>query len=307
MPARAIKSRPTPLQLLIHLFMTPQVSGTFSWQLAPDQMSKLSEDLRWLILRKVFPSIGGTIYRIFLQKRAIRIDSLDAAFFREVLDLVKAEHSRAFNLSTARKMDDLTCIKEYFLPIIIKWAKSERSTSVSRELTPSIEDLIFHQDSSGNIYQRFPDEFCWILKQTSPDNDADSQREIPREMLDFVHHIARELTDALRNLLDHGKFDKYIILLSRLEEDSCTWEMTHAYLKKLGVTKYSSWKSFSVVSNRIIREYCGCLPADVLDALHQNDSNLTAEEKHTILREAVSASLELYPLPSPKELIAAIA
>jgi hypothetical protein len=305
MASATSRHRQTPFQLLVHLFMTPQSSGTFSWQLAPDQMTRLAEDLRWIVLRRVFTELGGcSPYKALLQKHAIRVDSLDTAFFREVLDLVREKYLKSFNLGQARMMDDLACIREFFLPVILDWAESERSTSVARDRTPSIEDLVTHEDSAGNVYQRFPDEFSWALRQSAPDFEHEPPREIPREMRTFARRMASELTSGLRKLLESGKYEKYILLMSRLEDDTCTWEMTFDYLQASGIKRYSSWKSLSVVSNRALREYVSGLPADLRKLLHQDDPSLTSEEKCTRLREAVSAALQIEPLPSVREVLA---
>ena len=308
MPDTSPRHRSTPFQLLVHLFMTPQSSGTFSWQLAPDQMTHLADDLRWLVLRRVFPALdGGSPYKALLQKHAIRVDSLDTAFFRDVLELVREKHAESFDLASARKMDDLECLKAYFLPTILSWAESERSTSVSRERTPSIEDLITHEDSSGNVYQRFPDEFAWVVQRQSPALELEPPREIPEEMCRFARRIASQLTASLRKVLESGKYEKYILLMSRLEDDACTWEMTFDYLQAFGVKRYSNWKSLSVVANRALKEFVGDLPREARVALHQDDPGLTREEKHARLREAVSAALEIDPLPSPKQILAQVA
>jgi hypothetical protein len=305
MPSIKTSSRPTPFQILVHLFMAPQSSGTFNWQLAPDQMSRLADDLRWLVLRRVFPALNGSSpYKALLQKHAIRVDSLDSAFFREVLDIVKEKHAKSFNLASVRKMDDLECLREYFLPVILEWAASERSTSVSRERTPSIEEMVYHEDSSGNVYQRFPDEFAWILSGLSPDNEPDEPRVIPDEQAQFARRIASMLTISLRKILDSGRFDKYLLLMCRLEDSACTWEMTFDYLQTVGIKKYSNWKSLSVVANRALRDFIADLPIEARVVLHQDDQTLTREERHARLRQAVSAALEIDPLPSPREVLA---
>jgi hypothetical protein len=305
MPSTKAPSRPTPFQILVHLFMAPQSSGTFNWQLAPDQMSRLADDLRWLVLRRVFPALnGGSPYKALLQKHAIRVDSLDSAFFREVLDIVKEKNASSFNLASARKMDDLECLSEYFLPVILEWAESERSTSVSRERTPSIEEIVYHEDSSGNVYQRFPDEFAWALSRLSPDNEQDEPLEIPDDQAQFARRIASMLTSSLRKIHDSGRFEKYLLLMCRLEDNSCTWEMTFDYLQTVGIKKYSSWKSLSVVANRALKEFIADLPSEARVVLHQDDQSLTREERHARLRQAVSAALEIDPLPSPREVLA---
>jgi hypothetical protein len=302
------RTRQTPFQLLVHLVMTPQSSGTFSWQQSPDQMTRLAEDLRWMILRRVFTDLNGcSPYKALLQKHAIRVDSLDTAFFREILDIAREKHVKNFNLSHARQLTDLQILQEYFLPLILDWAESERSTSVARERTPSIEDLIFHEDSSGNVYQRFPDEFAWAISRLSPNIEPEAPREIPEELRQFARRIASELTKALKKVLDSGKYEKYILLMSRLEDGACTWEMTFDYLQSFGIKRYSNWKSLSVVANRALREFVETLPDDVSEALHQNDESISREEKFNRLRNAVSASLELEPLPSPREVVSMVA
>jgi hypothetical protein len=93
--------------------------------------------------------------------------------------------------------------------------------------------------------------------------------------------------------------------MARLEDDICTWEMTFDYLRSLGVKRYSSWKSLSVVANRSLREFVQELPDHVRAALHQDDPDLSREEKHDRLRLAVTAALELDPLPTPGDILAA--
>lgn len=304
MKSRARKERSTPLTLLIHLIMAPSGGGTFSWEIAPDQLSRLAEDLRWLVLRKISSELNGkSPYGAFLQKHSIRIESLDIAFFREILLLAKQEYGGSFNLHEARELTDIQCLEHYFIPLILEWAESERSLSVSREKTPSIEDLITCEDSSGNIYQRFPEEFSWVLQQSDPTFEKESRRIIPEEMRQFTLMVASELRASLKNIIDSGRLDKYIILMSRLEDDICTWDMTFDYLKSLGISKYTSWKSLSVVANRAMKEFVGSLPGEVKAVLHQDDPGLTREEKHHRLRLAVGAALELDPLPTPKELL----
>ncbi len=302
---KPLRKRSTPLEVLIHVLMTPTTNGTYSWQLAPDQMNRLADDLRWIILRKIYPELGGkSPYRSMIQKHAIRVGSLDRAFFLDILEVVRDLHARNFDLHAARDLEEIEVIENYFLPVILEWAENERSTSVARERTPSIEELITHEDSSGNLYQRFPDEFAWVVHKDSPDHEPEPQRVIPDEMVEFVHRIAGELTSALRKVLEKGKLEKYIILMSRLEDNTCTWEMTFEYLNSLGLKKYSSWKSLSVVANRAMRDFTGSLPEDVRGALHQDDPELTREEKHERLRMAVAAALELDPLPTPMEVLA---
>jgi hypothetical protein len=299
------RKRNTPLQILIHLTMAPRSGGSFSWQLQPEQVNRLADDLRWIVLRRIFPELGGrSPYRAKLQKHAIRVESLDREFFREVLEVVADRHAKSFSLHMARELDDLGCLEEYFLPVILEWACCERSTSVSRERTPSIEDLITHEDSSGNIYQRFPDEFSWIIRRDRPDVEPEAPRELPEEIVDYLHRVARELTGALRRVLESGKLEKYLLLMARLEDNVCTWEMTFDYLSTIGHSGYSSWKSLSVVSNRALKEYVAGLPRDIRKALHQDDNELSKEEKHAILREAVNAALEIDPLPTPQEVLA---
>ncbi len=303
----AQRRRSTPIEILIHLLMAPVSSGTYSWRPAPDQLSKLAEDLRWTILRKVYTELKGrTPYRAFLQKHAIKVESLDRAFFQEVLEVIRDRHAGSFSLREARDMEEAQCLEAYFIPVILEWAENERSTSVSRERTPSIEDLVMHEDSSGNLYQRFPDEFAWAVSRTSPDVDPDPPRELPAEMRAFVHRIAGELTRALRRILESGKPDRYLLLMSRLEDDVCTWEMTFDYLKALGMKKYSSWKSLSVVANRALGQFVRELPADVRTALRQDDPALSREEKHDRLRMAVAAALQIDPLPSPMEVLSEV-
>jgi len=297
--------RATPMEIIIHLLMAPRSSGTYSWQLAPEKIRKLAEDLRWTILRKIFPVLNGkSPYGAMLQKHAISVESLDPRFFEEILEVIRCKYQDGFDIGRARDMEEIELIEEYFIPAILEWADPERSTSVSREKTPSIEDLITQEDSSGNSYQRFPDEFSWVLAQNAPDIDKSERREIPEEMKRFVHRIAIALTDELKNIYNSGKLDKYLILMSRLEDDICTWEMTYDYLNSLGVNKYSSWKSLSVVANRTLKRFVGNLPDDVRCALHQDDPELSREEKHARLRLAVTAALELNPLPTPMEVLA---
>ena len=204
-------------------------------------------------------------------------------------------------------MDDLSILKTFFLPVILDWAVSERSTSVARERTPSIEDLVTHEDSAGNIYQRFPDEFSWALRSLAPDLEPEPPREIPAEMREFAKRIASQLTSGLRKLLETRKFEKYILLMCRLEDDACTWEMTFDYLRSAGIKRYSSWKSLSVVSNRALKEYVSGLPVDLRRALHQDDPRLTSEEKCARLREAVSSALKIEELPSVREVVTLVA
>jgi len=302
------RHRSTPLEILIHLLMAPVASGTFSWQLSPDQMSRLADDLRWTILRRVFPGLNGrTPYRALLQKHAIRVESLDSSFFRDVLEVIRDGSARSFRLSEAREMDDLECLETWFIPVVLEWAENERSSSVSRERTPSIEDLIIHEDSSGNLYQRFPDEFAWVVRRLAPDVEPDPPRELPDEMRAFVHRIASELTSALKRILDSGKLEKYLLLMARLEDDICTWEMTFDYLNSLGLKRYSSWKSLSVVANRTLKDFAAGLPLEVRSALHQDDPKLSREERHDRLRTAVAAALEINPLPTPMEILAKVA
>jgi len=299
------RRRSTPLEILIHLLMAPVSSGTFSWQPAPDMMKRLADDLRWIVLRKVFTDLNGrTPYRAYIQKHAIRVESLDNAFFADVLEVLRDRHGRDFKLSEAREMDELEILEAWFIPTILEWAENERSTSVSRERTPSIEELIIHEDSSGNIYQRFPDDFAWVISKGSPAFDPEPARELPDEMCEFVRHIASELTSALRNIYENEKLEKYLLLMSRLEDSVCTWEMTFDYLNSLGMKRYSSWKSLSVVANRALKQFVDKLPEDVKVALHQDDPDLTREERHERLRMAVSAALELDPLPTPLEIMA---
>ncbi|MFH1677032.1 MAG: hypothetical protein ABIC40_08395, partial [bacterium] len=59
MPRTPSPRHSTPFQLLVHLMMAPAASGTFSWQLAPDQLTRLAADLRWLVLRRIFPELDG--------------------------------------------------------------------------------------------------------------------------------------------------------------------------------------------------------------------------------------------------------
>jgi hypothetical protein len=305
MSSSAPRRRNSPFQLLVHLMMAPRSSGTFSWQIAPDQMASLAEDLRWIVLRRIFPDLNGaTPYRALLQKHAIRVESLDVAFFREVLDVIREEYASSFSLSAVRALSDLECLKQHFLPVILTWAATERSTSVARERTPSIEDLVLHEDMNGNLYQRFPDEFSWELRRSAPDICPNAPRELPEDMKKFARRIASDLTCRLKELLDSGKYEKYVLLMSRLEDDACTWEMTFDYLKTFGVKRYSSWKSLSVVANRALKEFVGGLPPDLRVVLHQDDPLISQEEKHARLREAVSAALEINPLPSPREILA---
>jgi len=268
-------------------------------------MKRLADDLRWIVLRKVFTDLNGrTPYRAFIQKHAIRVESLDNAFFADVLEVMRDRNGKGFQLSDAREMDELEILEAWFIPVILEWAENERSTSVSRERTPSIEDLIIHEDSSGNIYQRFPDDFAWVISKGSPGIDPEPARELPDEMCEFVRHIASELTSALRNIYENEKLEKYLLLMSRLEDSVCTWEMTFDYLNSLGMKRYSSWKSLSVVANRALKQFVDKLPEDVKVALHQDDPDLTREERHERLRMAVSAALELDPLPTPLEIMA---
>ncbi len=307
MPDTAKSRHTSPLELLIHVLMAPRSSGTFSWQLAPDQLNKLAGDLRWTILRRIFPELNGrSPYRALIQKHAIRVDSLDRPFFRDVLEVIRDRHAKSFDINEARNMNDLELLETFFIPVILEWAENERSTSVAREQTPSIEELITHEDSSGNIYQRFPDEFAWVINKLSPDKVPDPPREIPDDMREFVHRIASQLTKALRSILDSGKLDKYVILMARLEDNICTWEMTFDYLNSLGMKRYASWKSLSVVANRALKQFADKLPDEVKTALHQDDPDLTREEKHDRLRTAVTAALELDPLPTPKEIMASV-
>lgn len=295
--------RTSPVQILIHLFMAPVTPGGFSWEMQSDQMNRLAEDLRWTVLRKIFVELkGATSYRAFLQKHSIRVDSLDVHFFKEILEVVRENGRKEFNLFEARELSDLECLEKYFIPVILQWAESERSVSVSQEKTPSIEELISHEDSSGNVYQRFPDEFAWVLKQNEVGREKE-ERTLPPEMIEFTHRVASALTKRLKELLKTGKYDKYIILMSRLEDSVCTWDMTFQYLNELGMNKYSSWKSLSVVANRVLKDYVDGLPGDVKIALHLDDPKLSKEEKHDRLRMAVSAAIELDPVPSPKELM----
>jgi len=302
----ASTNRTSVLEILIHLSMTPSSGGTFSWQLAPEQRNKLAADLRWVILRKIYTELNGcSPYKALLQKHAIRVDSLDKEFFCEILEVIRQRHSKSINIFELRDMDEIDLVKTYFIPLILEWAESERSTSVSREKTPSIEELVTHEDSTGNIYYRFPEEFSWAVTQNTPGREVGEQRVIPDEMKEFVHKIAAELTNALQKLLDRKKFEKYIILLSRLEDNVCTWELTYKYLQQMGVKRYSSWKSLSVVANRAMKEFVKGLPDDVKTALHQDDPELSREEKHERLRMAVTAALELNPMPTPREVVAA--
>jgi len=292
------------LELLIHILMAPTSSGTFSWQPAPDQLSRYASDLRWAILRRIFPELGGkTPYRALLQKHAIRVDSLDKPFLREVLEVVRDRFAKSFSISAARDMSDLELLKTYFIPVVLEWAENERSVSVARERTPSIEDLISHEDSSGNVYQRFPDEFSWAVSRLSPGMEAEAPRELPDEMVELVHRIADQLTRSLGLILESGNLEKYILLMARLEDNICTWEMTFDYLNSLGMKRYSSWKSLSVVANRAMKEFVGGLPSEVKSALHQDDPALSREEKHERLRMAVAAALEISPLPTPMEVL----
>jgi len=302
------RNRSTPLQILIHLFMAPKSGGSFSWEMASDQMNRLAEDLRWNVLRKIYIELNGrSPYAAHLQKHSIKVENLNVEFFREILEVIRDRQAASFHLRSARELTDLEILENYFIPVILEWAVSERSVSVSQELTPSFEDLITCEDSSGNVYQRFPDEMSWILHKYDPGYAASEERELPREMAQFVNEIAAALTASLRKLMDSGKYDKYILLMSRLEDDVCTWKMTFNYLRKLGVRRYSSWKSLSVVSNRAVKEFVDDLPNDVRVALHQDDESLSASEKTDRLRMAVMAAIELEPMPSPMELIAEIA
>jgi len=299
------RKRASALEILIHLSMAPTSGGTFSWQLAPDQKNRLATDLRWIVLRKIFTELNGrSPYKALIQKHAVRVDSLDREFFSEILEVVRQRHAKSIDIFKIRELSEIELVETYFIPLILEWSESERSTSVSRERTPSMEELVTHEDASGNIYTRFPDEFSWALTQYSPGREVEEAREIPDDMKVYVRRIADELTNALRKLLRKKKFEKYILLLSRLEDNVCTWELTYDYLKQLGVTRYSSWKSLSVVANRAMNEFVKSLPDDVKTALHQDDPDLTREEKHKRLRLAVTAALEINPLPSPKELIA---
>jgi hypothetical protein len=83
--------------------------------------------------------------------------------------------------------------------------------------------------------------------------------------------------------------------------------MTFDYLKAAGLKKYANWKSLSVVANRALREFISGLPKDTREALHQDDPALSQEEKHARLRDAVSATLDLHPLPTVKEILAGAA
>lgn len=301
------RHRTSPLEILIHILMAPVSSGTFSWQPAPDHLRRFAEDLRWTILRKVFTELNGkTPYSGLIQKHAIKVESLDVPFFTDCLEVIRDKHAKGFRIAEAREFSEIELIREFFLPVILEWAENERSVSVSRENTPSIEDLITHEDSSGNIYQRFPDDFAWVVNRFSPSLEPDPPREIPDEMRDFVRRVASELTRALRKFLDSGRHEKYILLMARLEDSICTWEMTFDYLKSLGMNRYASWKSLSVVANRAMREFIDDLPDDVSEVLHQNDPKLTKEERHDRLRLAVTAALELDPLPSPMELLSGV-
>ncbi len=301
------RKRNTPLQILIHLTMSPSSRGSFSWQLAPGQVNRIADDLRWIVLRRIFVELGGkSPYRAKLQKHAIKVDSLDIEFFKEVLEVVADRNSKSFDFNTARDLTDLECLDAYFIPVILEWACSERSTSVSRERTPSLEELITHEDSTGNIYQRFPDEFSWVVKKYSPGIEPEPVRVLPEEMNKFLHRVAGELTKALRRVLESGRLEKYLVLMARLEDNICTWEMTYDYLNALGLKRYSNWKSLSVVANRALKEFVGYLPDEVKFALHQDDNKLSREEKHDILREAVAAALELDPLPTPREVMAEV-
>jgi hypothetical protein len=298
------RHRSAPLEILIHLLMSPVSRGTFSWQPAPDQIRQYASDLRWTILRKVYTDLNGrTTYSGLIQKHAVRVESLDLQFFTEILEVIRENNPGSFSIMNARKLSEVDLIKQYFLPVILEWAENERSVSVSRENTPSIEDLITHEDSSGNIYQRFPDEFSWAINRFSPATESDPERVIPDDMREFVHRIAAELTKALRKFLDSGRHEKYILLMARLEDNICTWEMTFDYLNSLGMNRYTNWKSLSVVGNRAMREFIRSLPEDVVKSLHQDDPSLTEEEKHDRLRLAVTAAQELNPLPTPMELL----
>ncbi|MCX6645772.1 MAG: hypothetical protein NTY09_05375 [bacterium] len=307
MSSTAKRRRSTPLEVLIHLMMAPGSGGTFSWQPAPDHLRRFADDLRWTILRKVYSELNGkTPYSGLIQKHAIRVESLDLPFFMDCLEVIRDKNSRSFRISEVRRLSEIELIRQFFLPVILEWAENERSVSVSRENTPSIEDLITHEDSSGNIYQRFPDEFAWAVNRFSPSLEPEQPREIPDEMRDFVRRVASELTKSLRNFLDNGKQEKYIILMARLEDNICTWEMTFDYLNSLGMNRYTNWKSLSVVANRAMREFIDNLPDEVTELLHQNDPSLTKEEKHDRLRLAVTAALEIDPLPSPREMLSRV-
>lgn len=304
MPRTSTRRRTSPFEILIHLLMAPVSSGTFSWQLAPDQLKKFADDIRWTILRKVYPELNGkTPYGALIQKHAVKVQSLDHPFFSDILEVIRDKNARTFDLDTVRDLSEIELLKEFFVPLVLEWAENERSVSVSRENTPSIEELITHEDSSGNLYQRFPDEFSWAIFKLTPGIDPDPPMKIPLDMQRFVHRIARELTNALRNIFENGKLEKYILLMARLEDNICTWEMTFDYLNSLGMKRYSSWKSMSVVANRALREYVRKLPDDVKTTLHQDDPDLSKEEKHDRLRLAVTAALELDPLPTPMEVL----
>ena len=297
----------SPFQILVHLFMTPRTAGTFSWELTSHQMTRLAEDLRWNVLRRIFPALeGSTVYKAFLQRHAIRVDSLDVTFFKDILELVREKHLRSFRINDARQMSDLECLKTYFLPLILEWAKTEHSTSIAQERTSSIEELIVHESPSGNVYIRFPDELSWAVTRFAPDIEDDPPRELPPEIRSLVQKTADALINALSNILEKGKLEKYVILLARLEDDVCTWEMTFEYLTKAGMNRYSSWKSLSVAANRAIKELVRSLPKEIRELLHQDDSTLTPEEKHERLRLAVSAALEMGSLPSPQEVLATL-
>ena len=80
------RKRTSPLEVLIHVLMAPSTRGTYSWQLPPEQMNRLAEDLRWTILRKIYPELNGkSPYRSMIQKHAIKVESLDRAFFLDIL------------------------------------------------------------------------------------------------------------------------------------------------------------------------------------------------------------------------------
>jgi hypothetical protein len=304
MPKSTSRRRSSPLEILIHLLMAPASTGFFSWQLDNRQLRALAEDLRWTVLRKIQPALDGrSIYRAMLQKHAISVDSLSPEFFMEILEVVREKQALNFKIADARHLSELILLEKYFVPVILEWAENERSVSVSRESTPSIEDLITHEDSSGNTYQRFPDEFSWVVNRFSPGQDQEPKREIPDDMKAFVRRIAGELTNAMQKILDSGKLDKYIILMARLEDDVCTWEMTFDYLKSLGVSRYSNWKSLSVVANRAMKEFIRELPADIKATLHQDDTSIPREDRHDLIRMALGAALEINPLPSPRDLL----
>ncbi|HDS30074.1 MAG TPA: hypothetical protein ENN67_03435 [Firmicutes bacterium] len=305
MAEKVARKRNSPLQILVHLTMAPKSGGSFSWSIRPELSNRLADDLRWIVLRKIFPQLGGkSPYAAKLQKHAIRVESLDREFFREVIEVVAVNHSKSFSLNEARRLDELQCLEKYFIPVILEWACCERSVSVSRERTPSIEELITHEDSSGNVYHRFPDEFSWAVRKSSPEFEPEPARDLPDEMIGFARKIASELTRSLRMIYENGKLDKYVLLMARLEDNVCTWDMTFNYLSALGVNRYSSWKSLSVVANRAMKEFVDGLPDDIRTALRQDDSSITKEEKHSIIRQAVNAALELDSLPTPQELLA---